>query len=363
MPPGSPPADPKLTTVSKLSTTSTPPSAPPAPTPPGAPPADPKLTTVSKLSTTSTTVTPEDLKNSTSLAALPPSTAKFNNMTADEKDTVIQNAKTALSKKNELQGELAAKYDSQAVFLSSQDVSYVEAGNNETAFVGHVGDFLKEIDRDKTNYEKITGNNKSLQDQLAAANADLETIRTQTDWTGDDLRKYTPSESAASDISFDTMSKSAGLLGDMTKDYVNKMDGTAAAYMQAWDQTKHNQYKQETFSAINTVLDLATGFGIGGNAITQFAAKEFSEVGKTFDRMTNAYWLRAGQVGDMTQAAMNAGYSFKNFGTNTTAGHTGEIQGNTDSTNSHLVALSKRFNDWITEYNKPGPDPNPFVIV
>ena len=308
-------------------------------------------------------MTTEDLKNSTSLAALPPSTAKFNNMTDDQKDAVIQTAKTALAKKTEIQGELAAKYDAQSSFLGSQDVAYVEAGDNETAFVGHVGDFLKEIDRDKTNYEKITGDNTRLQGLLDSANADLEKVKTDTDWTGDDLRKYAPAETATNDISFDTMSKSAGTLGDMTKDYVNKMDGTANDYMTAWDRTKHNEYKKETFSAINTVLDLATGFGIGGNAITQFAAKEFSEVGKTFDRMTNAYWLRAGQVGDMTQAAMNAGYNFKNFASNTTAGHTSEVQGNTDNTNSHLVSLSQRFNDWITKYNEPGPDPNPFVIV
>jgi hypothetical protein len=101
----------------------------------------------------------------------------------------------------------------------------------------------------------------------------------------------------------------------------------------------------------------------GGNAITQFAMKEFKEVKNTFDRFTNAYWLRAGQVGDLLQAAGNAGYQLKNFSARDSAGVVAEAQGNTDNATSHLVSLNNRLNDWIAEYNKPPPDPNPFVPI
>jgi hypothetical protein len=265
---------------------------------------------------------------------------------------MVQKLKTTVSVKNELQGQLAAKYDAQSVFLSSQDVAYVEAGDDEKRFVGHVQDFLGEINRDQKNYAELTKGNTLLQDQLVAANKGLTDIQAATDWNNQDLRKYAEAEMAVSDISYDTMAKNAGVLGDISKEYVNKTDGTAAAYEQAWDRTKHNEKRKELFQSINTVLDLMTGVGIGGNALTQFVAKEFSEIGKTFDRLTNAYWLRNGQIGDLAQAAMNSGYSFKNFASNTTMGMTNEIKGNADMANSHLVTLSNRFRDWVTLYNK-----------
>lgn len=307
-------------------------------------------------------VTSEELNNATILHELPPSTPKFDALTAEEKHAVVQKLQTTLSVKNEAQGQLAAKYDSQAAFLGAQDVNYVEAGNNEVKFLGHVGDFLQEVNRDQENYAALTKGNKSLQDQLASANATLSEIETQTGWTRDDLKKYAEAEMATSDLSYDAMSKSAGVLADMTKSYVNKMDGTAASYIQAWDRTKHNEMKENIFNGINAMLDLFTGFGIGGNAVTQFAMKEFREVSKTFDRITNAYWLRGGQVTDMAQAAMNAGHTFSKFASSTTAGITKEIEGNTESTNTHLVTLSKRFNDWITKYNEPREDHSSWFI-
>jgi hypothetical protein len=90
--------------------------------------------------------------------------------------------------------------------------------------------------------------------------------------------------------------------------------------------------------------------GIGGNAIIQFASKEFKEVSGTFDRFTNATWLRSGQLGDLAQAAGNTGYAMKNFASRSAGGMSGEVQGNTDNSGAPLTALTDRFNKWVDNY-------------
>jgi hypothetical protein len=241
---------------------------------------------------------------------------------------------------------LASKYDSQSAFLGAQDVRYVEAGNNEAKFANQVGSFLQEIEADSLGYKELQSNNQPLMDKFTSLDAQLKQQAIDVGWTADDVRKHAPEQTAVGELNYDTYVKAGAVLADATKTYVNKMDGTAAAYNQAWTKTKKNQYTAEVWGSVTAAIDVLTSLGIGGNAVTQFAMKEFKEVKGSFDRITNAYALRGGQVGDMIQAAVMAGFTVKNFSGKNDAAVLGELQGNTDSAGTHVKSLADRFNQW-----------------
>jgi hypothetical protein len=278
-------------------------------------------------------------------------------------DEDIQYVQTRLAEKNQLMNTLASNYFAQAGDLDGQDFPMVESAAHEYQFAKRTEDFLNEIKKDYENYADRTSNNATLQANLENRVELLNHMQEEHGWTKEDLEKYAPEQMAVGKLAYENLVNNSAKLADATKRYVNVLDGKAAQYIQEWDRTKHFEKSQDIADTLNMVINVATGIGIGGNAITQFFTKEFKEVGKTFDRFTNAYWLRAGQVGDMAQAFWEAGKTLKNFTASTTEGMQAEAQGNVDSANDHLNALVQRFNAYIDEVNKEPNDPNPFVIV
>jgi hypothetical protein len=280
-----------------------------------------------------------------------------------EKKKLIEELKTTLSLKNQVQNDLGRKYDAQASNLDAQDVTYVEPKDTEQKILNVVSKFIREVKDDNTAYQSRTSQNPALQEKLNLRNKELDGLMAETRLTKEELRELAPTEMAVSDESYDSLAKSAGSLADATTRYVTKMDRTAAELLEAWDTTKHTELTNDIFKSINIAVDLVTSFGIGGNAVSQFGLKELKEVKGTFDRVSNAWWLRQGQVGDMFQAIGNTGFQFSTVKATNADGLIADVETPTNATTENLRKLGTRFNDWITEYKKPGPDPNPFVPI
>jgi hypothetical protein len=278
------------------------------------------------------------------------------------KGSPVERLKTALSAKNQLLNTLASTFSAQSAQLNAQDFPYVEAGTSEVGFIGKVGEFLKEAEDDKVQYEKLTARNAGNESLLKLRSNEVEDLARTNGWSREDLDKYAQAEMAAGDIAYTDFSFKSGVLADATKTYVNKLDGKAAEFDQGWSDTKKNETKADTFQAITMVVDVLTAGGIGGNAMVQFGMKELKEVKATFDRFSNAYWLRGGQVADLAQAVGNAGYHMSNFAARDSQGILDETQGNIDSATSHLRALSNKFKAYIEEYNKPKDDNSSWYI-
>jgi hypothetical protein len=208
----------------------------------------------------------------------------------------------AINSLNEKTGDLRTA-------LISQDFPHVQAEDNLSSFSSKAFDFLKELQSDNEELGKYNKEYSDLIDQYEMEGEVLNVRMNQEGWDLEKLQSEAPSETGQLDVAAGTLEKNTTQVLDAAALYNQRVEAKAEEFLAAWDSTKKNQSTKETLAAINGVLDIASGLGIGGNAITQLTTNQLAKGWEKMADVTNAVTLRGGQIIDMVQAGMNGGIS------------------------------------------------------
>jgi hypothetical protein len=233
--------------------------------------------------------------------------------------------------------------------LDGQDLPHVEAGDNVGSLANKVYSFLIEVDSDNKKLGKLGSEQQRLVGQYRTESEALENLKKEVNWSQDRLNSEAPSDMGQLDVAAINLEKGTLMLADAGARYVDNVEAKAKEFLDAWDKTEKNEAKKNTIEAINSITDLLTAGGIGGNAITQLATKEVKAGLKTVGEATNAIALRGGQIGDLLQAGWNMVLKADNILSKTVPDAVDEISTKEKQAGSALQKLVSRLRAYADE--------------
>lgn len=264
---------------------------------------------------------------------------------------------------------LSSTNKSLAAAYVAKDFNYVFDTSSVASFLPQATTFLQNIPEDISRFQSLAKNVQDIENNNDKNDLTIQLIKNLNGLSDVDVNNLMPPELLGQlKAAQQDYAASTAILADEVTGYIQRLDSQAKVLLQAWDKTKKTEASSNVFGAITVVVDILTGLGIGGNAITQSIAKEFKEVtkgGATYDRLWNGIGLRTGQVGDMLQAAFNSGLWLSRLsGVVSIEGVYDKSKDADISTANNLKLLLERVKKYEEEEKwKQDRDPNPFVPI
>jgi hypothetical protein len=245
--------------------------------------------------------------------------------------------------------------------VDAKDMPNPPTEHNLGEYSTQVKGFLLDI---KSDFEKVNEWTGELEDKKIAfqdASEGLSATLKKYGWTMADLKEADPQAYAKVQAANDNWVNNYFKKVDSLKGYEETVESKSKAWLDKWDQVKKIEAKQDQADLINAVIDIATGMAIGGNAIGQLASKDFigswNKDGNRgrYSAISNAFFLRTGQIGDMTQAVYTGSLKLNHLDKKNTRNLTlgdavGQLENRDDKTGTYLSQLQTRLQTYLDEW-------------
>ena len=266
---------------------------------------------------------------------------------------------------------LSSTNKSAASAFAAKDFAYIFDTSSVATFLPQAIHFLSNIPADLNRFRSLLNNVTSIKSSIIQSETLISVMKGVYKLSDEDINNLIPPETLgefkAAQMDY---AQSVALLADQVVGYTQRLDEQAAILLSAWDATKKTEATSHVFGAITVVIDILTGIGIGGNAIAQSIFKDLKQAlqkGANYDRLWNGIGLRAGQVGDMLQAALNSGVYLSKLGGIKSFDDIDNVARDADiSIGTNLTALLERVKKYQQdEKSRQGEKepPNPFIPI